>query len=1395
MQELTTVVQHPIALKATHVEGGGEMGERIRNFDWAKTPIGPPESWSQSLRGLINLMLANRFPMILWWGKEYIQFYNDAYIPIPGLKHPAKSLGQPASECWKEIWPVIGPLIDTPFYGGPPTWMDDIQLQVNRNNFVEETHFTIAYSPVPDTTVPSGIGGVLATVNEITQSVISKRQMETLRQLGKNISAILAEDEVYTEAARVLSSNPFDIPFALVYKIENVGTTARLIASSGVDNKSEFPQNVNIHNPLPNSRNISKAVLSNEIVESKNNGRWQNLPKGAWDVMPEQFVHTPLKAANKKFPNAILTIGLSPYRKFDEDYKNFIQLISDQISLAVKNAQTHEEERKKAEALAELDKAKTIFFSNISHEFRTPLTLMLGPLEEVLHDPATLPQNRERISVSHRNAMRLLRLVNNLLDFSRIEAGRMKAFYQLTDIAKLTTDLASTFRSVIENAGLQFEVACDHISQPVYIDKGMWEKIVLNLLSNAFKYTLKGKIGVSLILKDGRVELKVSDTGVGIPKEELPKMFQRFHRVQNVTGRTYEGSGIGLSLVKELVKLHGGEISVTSNVGKGSEFAVSIPTGKKHLSQDQLFDEETDVTTLVNDTFIEAAETLIANHTVKEIRNNRSNHSSTILIVDDNADMREYLAAILATSYNVHTAKNGLDALEKLKTDKPSLILTDVMMPVMDGIQLLKQVKDNKDTTKIPVVLLTARAGEESRIEGYEIGADDYLVKPFSAKELLARIRAQIDISRKRHLAEEGLEKEVTKRTRELDEQNILLRKQNTLVKKILDSSIDAIVVYDTDTRILSINQASLKIFGGKEEEVMGQKLLDVIPQLKDSKGYKDLLRAINGETIHNEIYRSPLSGRYFQNSLVPLKDESDKIYAVLAIAHDNTDLIATAERLKVKNEELQSTQSFLEQLIDSSVEFVSVLDKELQFITVNKKYEQAMGLLRKDVIGKHLFEINPEVKDTVQHESILRALKGETVYLDKRMAISRPGYALDTYFIPLAIHNRVEGIIVMSRDVTDILKSEQALQQKNKELTEAQKLALLGSWEWNLANGELSWSDTMYNIYGIVPSEGISFEKFSSLLHPADKDNVEKMIASAKKNKRFEEFFHRIITPTGAIKTLHARGEVITDENGHVIKMIGTGQDVTSQLQLVEQLKKLSESDQLKSDFIKMASHELKTPITSIKGYLQLLLTVMKESEQSKLSPLLLKSSLTSIEKQVDKLTRLLSELLDLSRIESGQLTLNKEEFNFNELVIDAIQDVLYTQPKHSINLYHDYYSTVSADKDRITQVIINLLNNAIKYSPDSSKIDVTIHQPKKDYVAVSVKDYGIGIDKQHQGRIFDRFYRAEGESEQTYPGFGIGLFIASEIIQRHHGSISLTSEKGEGSVFTFTLPVRSTK
>jgi signal transduction histidine kinase len=391
---------------------------------------------------------------------------------------------------------------------------------------------------------------------------------------------------------------------------------------------------------------------------------------------------------------------------------------------------------------------------------------MLGPLEETLGDTSLSSDVLDRLDVAHRNSVRLLKLVNTLLDFSRIEAGRIEAVYEPVDLQAITNELASVFRSAIEKAGLKLMVAGSSLEAEVYIDREMWEKIVFNLLSNAFKFTFEGEIGVALRQAGENVELEVSDTGTGIPEAELQHLFERFHRVKGARGRSYEGSGIGLALVQELVKLHGGTVRVKSEVGTGSTFTVSIPTGSAHLPADRLGVERTLASTNVRgDAYVgellkwlpEENDHLATLAVTESAATSLDQSRARILLADDNTDMRKYLQRLLATKYEVEAVADGESALEATRREQFDLILSDVMMPKLDGFGLLKTLRADEKTRTIPVILLSARAGEESRVEGMGAGADDYLTKPFSARELMARVEAHLNLQRVRRESEEAV--------------------------------------------------------------------------------------------------------------------------------------------------------------------------------------------------------------------------------------------------------------------------------------------------------------------------------------------------------------------------------------------------------------------------------------------------------------------------------------------------------------------------------------------------------------------------------------------------------------------------------------------------------------
>ena len=520
------------------LQGGGEMGERIRGFDWSKTAIGAPENWSPALRTTIRILLANRFPMLLWWGPEYISIYNDAYRPVLGRKHPW-GLGQPVRDCWSEIWDVLKPLIDTPFGGGPATWIEDIELQINRAGFTEETHFTVAYSPVPDEDASGGIGGVLATVHEISEKVVGERRVSILRDLGTRTAEAKTAEEACKMAATTLAPHAKDVSFGLLYLTDESGKKARLAASCGVlpqDNLS--PLDIDLNEAVDGTWPLSLVQRTGQMkVVEDLSSKFVAVPQGPWADPPNRAMVVPIPSRLRHQFSGFLVAGLSSRLALDDGYKNFLELATSQIATAIANAKAYEEERKRAEALAELDRAKTLFFSNVSHEFRTPLTLMLGPIEEMLKEATGLPAlHQERLSIAHRNSLRLLRLVNSLLDFSRIEAGRMKAFFEPVNLATLTSDLASNFRSIMQAAGLELVMECPPLPEPVYVDRDMWEKIVLNLLSNAFKFTFTGRVTVRMEAAGNRVVLTVADTGTGIPEAELPHIFERFHRVEGATG-------------------------------------------------------------------------------------------------------------------------------------------------------------------------------------------------------------------------------------------------------------------------------------------------------------------------------------------------------------------------------------------------------------------------------------------------------------------------------------------------------------------------------------------------------------------------------------------------------------------------------------------------------------------------------------------------------------------------------------------------------------------------------------------------------------------------------------------------------------------------------------------
>jgi PAS domain S-box-containing protein len=786
-----------------------EVGRDLATVDWAATPLGRPGSWPQSLQTAVDILLSSRFSMWMAWGPQLTFFCNAAYRRHTlGRKYPW-ALGRPASEVWAEIWDDIGPRIDTVLATGKATWDEALLLFLERSGYPEESYHTFSYSPLRDDA--GAVVGMLCVVSEDTERVIGERRMATLRDLGSDPSVVRTEQETLDFAGRQLDRNRQDLPFTLTYRFGDDGAAARLAGSTGIAaGHPAAPATLAVGDPDP-VWPVAALLRGESTLVSLTGARFAVLPAGAWSEPPVQALVAPL-AQQGGPPYGFLVAALNRYRPLDEGYRAFVGLVTGHLAAGIASARSYQAQERRAEELAELDRAKTMFFSNISHEFRTPLTLIMGPVQELRRlladaDPAV----REELEVISRNGLRLGKLVNTLLDFSRIEAGRMQASYEPADIAQVTAELASVFRSAVDRAGLAFEVDCPPLPDPVYLDLGMWEKVVLNLLSNALKFTFDGSIRIAVSAEDGQAVVTIADTGIGIPEPEMPRLFERFHRIENTRSRSNEGSGIGLALVQELVQLHGGTIAASSTEGAGTRFTIGLPFGHAHLPAGALVPADHAATVSASaDPFVQEAlrwlpgtaqdggamgarPVPLGNDTDPSAPAGRA-RPARVLVADDNADMRDYLARLLRSAgYRVTTVTDGQAALDAVRAGAPDLVISDVMMPRLDGLGLVAALRADARTAAVPVLLLSARAGQEASIEGLRAGADDYLVKPFSAAELLARARASVELARFRN-------------------------REAQFRRTLIDSLQEGFFLTDQEGTILEANQAFLALVGASPD-------------------------------------------------------------------------------------------------------------------------------------------------------------------------------------------------------------------------------------------------------------------------------------------------------------------------------------------------------------------------------------------------------------------------------------------------------------------------------------------------------------------------------------------------------------------------------------------------
>jgi PAS domain S-box-containing protein len=1105
--------------------GGGEMAALMRARDWAATALGAAETWPQSLKTAIRIMLTSRQPIWIGWGPDLIFFYNDPYKSIIGGKHPG-ALGQPTSIVWPEIWPDIGPMLASAMTGLEGTFVEEQLLLMERNGYPEETYYTFSYSPIPDD--DGSAGGIICANSEDTRRVIGERQISLLRELAAGTVDARSWRDACDRSILALASNPQDLTFALLYLAEPNGTALSLIGSTGIEHgHSAAPEILPVGGAAVWP--IDEVMARHEIVRIDDLSILfhNSLPSGAWSQPTRQAVLLPVLSAGATGRCGVLIVGLNPFRMLDQSYKGFLELAAGQIGAAIGNAEAYEEERRRAEALAEIDRSKTVFFSNISHEFRTPLTLMLGSIEEMLAADGTAPAARSRplIEVAHRNSLRLLKLVNSLLDFSRIEAGRVQASFEPTDLAGFTAELSSSFRSAMEKAGLGFRVEAPPLPGLVHVDRDMWEKIVLNLLSNAFKFTLAGTVSVEVgSVPDGTgAVLIVRDTGIGIPPEALPRLFERFHRIGDARGRTIEGSGIGLAMVQELVRLHGGTVAVDSTPDQGTAVTVFLPFGTAHLAADQIRPAQPDAG---SDAAASMRARAYAEEALRWLPDDRppsgqdlpspdeaaiearvgQGAGARVLVADDNADLRDYMRRLLsADGYFVETVVDGEAALEAARRSLPDLVLSDVMMPRLDGFGLLAALRADEALRETPVLLLSARAGEEARVEGLAAGADDYLTKPFSARELLARVSSSLQLARLRHETEAKLREEA--RTLEV------LNRIGVAVAAELDLDRAVQVVTDAATELTGaafgsffynvLDEAggryTLYTLSGAPREAFAQ-----FPMPRNTAVFAPTF-AGDGVVRSDDITRDPRYGRNAPHQGMPkghlavrsylaapvtsrtgevlgglffghpepgiFTERSERLASVVAAqaaaAIDNARLYQAAqieigERRKAQtalgelNETLEQrvveAVAERDRLWELSEDLLVVADFDGRLLRVSPSWKEILGLDRATLLARPYAEIiHPEDLDRVR--AVLAELR-ETrrpVRIENRLRTATGGWRWISWTLsPDPERDRMHGV---GRDVTADREAAEALRQAEEALRVAQKMEAIGKLTGGVAH------------------------------------------------------------------------------------------------------------------------------------------------------------------------------------------------------------------------------------------------------------------------------------------------------------------------------------------------------
>ena len=1456
------------------------MRSLIRSFDWTQTPIGPPENWSKRLCMMVSVLLANRFPLLLWWGPRYIQIYNDPYRPVLGAKHP-HSLGLPASECWSEVWAVIGPLIDAAFESGETTWREDIELSIHRHGYLEECHFTIAFSPVPDPTAPRGIGGVLATVHEITTKVIGQRRVAILSELGPRVTETQTPEQVCAMAAQILVKHIKDLPFVLMYLLEPDASHLRRLCDIGVAAGWAGPARISL-----DSVQASTPWPLAEVIQTENAQIMEGVspvletpPQGSRPEVSHVVV-LPVKSNLVHRPAGALVIGVSSHIALDSEQLAFFDRLSSHLATAVANTKAHEAQRRRADTLAEIDRAKSTFFSNFSHEFRTPLTLVLGPLQEMLEDPATPPAARERLQLAHRNSLRLLKRVNSLLDFSRVEAGCIQAAYEPTDLTALTRDLANTFRSAVEHAGLSLEIHCEELGEAVDVDREMWETIVLNLLSNALEFTLRGTITVRLQRYGFQAVLEVIDTGVGVPRPEIPRIFERFHRVQSTEGRTQEGAGIGLALVLELVRLHEGTIEVASELGVGSTFRVRLPFGLTHRLAHQgkptgsMSSIAIDTQPILEEPqrWITASSrpALAETSTPLSDRGHEASIGARIVLADDDADLRSSVHDLLCPLYSVEAVADGDEALAAARRQLPDLVLAKVMMPRRDGFSLLKALRSEAGLHEIPVILLSARSDKETRIEGLDSSADDYLVKPFSAGELLARVGASLKLARARRAFEYRIANDL-KNMRRLHELGSRYSRGGQRFQDCLEDSLEvAISMTNADKgniQLLRSGSNALQIIAhrGFEPPFLAFFANDrASAAAACGAALASARRVVVEDVMNSEIFAATpalgvlLEARVRAVQSTPLLSSTGETLGIISThfarphrpsegvlglmdllarqAADYLERRQTEDTLRRSEVLLSGQKTALERAI-SGASLEAVLSEIVQstqqqicgngrvalFVTEHEgtqlRLAASAGLSQAEQRSvDRLSAPPPSASGTpvfIGQTSIQGTFNPDSHWPEALKVIEALGICAGWFHPIRTTGGHSLGSLVVFHDLPRtpespdltvmqfysdtaaiIIERDQRLQERQRAeallrlrlaqfetlLNEAPSGVYLVDADFRIRDVNSTARDILADFQPLVGRDFADMIHFLQPQHSADElvALCRRTLATGEPYRTSEPIDTPLDREVDESHEWHIR-RIPLPEGG--LGLACYVRDVSSH---VKARQALQTADRQKNEFLAMLAHELRNPLAPLRNAAELLSRALSADEH-------LQAMTGIVHRQVSHLTRLVDDLLDVSRISQGRIELKRRAIPLAGIIEQAVETVeSLVQEKHqTLSVVGERALRVNADPARLLQCVANILTNAAKYTDPHGEIRIESSQRDGEAV-LTIIDNGSGISPDLLPRVFDLFVQSDRTLDRAQGGLGIGLSVVKRLIEMHEGRVTASSAgPGQGATFQIFLPL----